>query len=65
MHTEKHHAATAGYFLIAAIVSVASSATVGLVPTNLLVGRFTKVDRQSEISCASEINEELEPAKLA
>ena len=34
-----------GYFLIAATVSVTASAIVGLVLANLLVGRFTKVDR--------------------
>jgi hypothetical protein len=50
-----------GYFLIAAIVFVAASAIVGLVLTNLLVGRYTKADRPIEISCTSEINQELEP----
>jgi hypothetical protein len=54
-----------GYFLIAATVSVAASAIVGLVLTNLLVGRFTRADRPIKISCASEINEELELAKIA
>lgn len=54
-----------GYFLIAATVSVAASAIVGLVLTNLLVGRFTKADRPIKISGASEINEELELAKIA
>jgi hypothetical protein len=43
-----------GYFLIAATVSVAASAIVGLVLTNLLVGRFIKADRPIKISCASE-----------
>jgi hypothetical protein len=54
-----------GYFLIAATVSVAASAIVGLVLTNLLVSRFTKADRPIKISGASEINEELELAKIA
>jgi hypothetical protein len=54
-----------GYFLIAATVSVTASAIVGLVLTNLLVGRFTKANRPIKISGASEINEELELAKIA
>jgi multidrug efflux pump subunit AcrB len=37
-----------GYFLIAATVSVTASAIVGLVLTNLLVGRFTKANRPSK-----------------
>jgi hypothetical protein len=43
-----------GYFLIAATVSVTASAIVGLVLTNLLVGRFTKANRPIKVSCASE-----------
>jgi hypothetical protein len=41
------------------------AATIALVLTNLLVGRFTKADRPIKISSASEIDEELEPAKIA
>jgi hypothetical protein len=54
-----------GYFLIAAIVIVAASAIVGLVLANLLVSCFTKADRPIKISCTSEINQELEPARVA
>jgi multidrug efflux pump subunit AcrB len=54
-----------GYFLIAAIVSVAASGIVGLVLTNVMVRRFTKADRPIKIACASEVNEDLEPAKVA
>ena len=54
-----------GYFLFAAIVSVAASAIVGLVLTNLLLGCFTKADRPIKSSCTSEINQELEPATVA
>ena len=54
-----------GYFLIAAAVSVAASAIVGLVLTNLLVDRFTKADRPIRIRCASEISDEAELAKIA
>lgn len=54
-----------GYFLIAAAVSVAASAIVGLVLTKLLVDRFTKADRPIRIRCASEINDEPELAKIA
>jgi hypothetical protein len=38
-----------GYFLIAVSITVAASAIVGLVLTNLLVGRFTKADRPIKI----------------
>ena len=54
-----------GYFLIAAIAGVAASAIIGLVLTNVLIRRFTKADRPIKISCASEINDELEPARVA
>jgi hypothetical protein len=54
-----------GYFLIAAIVTVAGSAIVGLVLTNLLLGCFTKADRPVKSSCTSEINQELKPASVA
>ena len=53
-----------GYFLIAATVSVAASAIVGFVVTNLLVDRFTKADRPIKILCVSEISEELVPAEV-
>ena len=54
-----------GYFLVAAIVIVAASAIVGLVLANLLLGCFTKADRPIKSSCTSEINQELEPARVA
>ena len=34
------------YFLVAAMAGVAASAMVGLVLTNVLIGRFEKADRQ-------------------
>jgi hypothetical protein len=39
-----------GYFFIAAAAGVAASAMVGLVLTNLLIGRFEKADRPIRIS---------------
>ena len=54
-----------GYFLISAALSVAASAIVGFVITNLLVDRFTKADRPIKISCISQISEELEPAEVS
>jgi hypothetical protein len=54
-----------GYFLIAALAGIAASAMIGLVLTNLMVRRFTKADRPIRIACASEVNQELEPAKVA
>jgi hypothetical protein len=54
-----------GYFLIAAIAGIAASAIVGLVLTNVMIRRFTKADRPIKVACTSEINEELEPARVA
>ena len=55
----------AGYFLIAAIAGIATSAMIGFVLTKLMILRFGKADRPIKIACASEVNEELEPAKVA
>ena len=55
----------ANYFLIAAIEVITASAMIGLVLTNLMIRHFTKADRPIKIACASEVNEELEPVKVA
>jgi hypothetical protein len=55
----------AGYFLIAAIAGIATSLMIGFVLTNLMIRRFAKADRPIKIACASDANEELEPAKVA
>lgn len=45
----------AGYFLIAAIAGIATSAMIGLVLTNLMIRRFAKADRPIKIACASDV----------
>ena len=53
-----------GYFLIAAIISIAASAIIGLVLTNRLLGCFTRAWPANQIASASEVNEELESANV-
>ena len=62
---EEHMMVLAGYFLIASIAGITASAMIGLVLTNLMIRRFSKADRPMKIACASEVNEKLEPAKVA
>lgn len=54
-----------GYFLFAAIAGIAPSAIIGLVLTNLMVGRFEKADRPIKLSYKSGINEEAGTRKVA